>query len=349
MATAKPVSAPELIPPDETGLVETEEPGRWEAITRAEIDSQVATAKKYPRSLSEFKRKVLEMATLDKDTAKECWYALPRAGKLIEGPSIRFAEIVAVSYKNLRCASRLISVGDDFLTSQAACMDLENNIGFQVETRRRITTKDGRRYDDDMINTTANANASISLRNAIFRVVPKAIYKSVLDAVKSIAMGDGRTLTETRNALLLHFKTLGVELPALLSFLETHTGTPHKGAEDVTLQDVTDLRGVATAIKDGQATVKDILGAQPVVQGAIPASALGKGDPATHQGPSQAPGKKAKLPGLAELRAQVVTACEKAKADGKDVDAIVFGCGIDNIDQCKDAEVLARAIGELGR
>ena len=41
-------------------------------IQGVEIDRQVATAHQYPRSLAVFKRKAMEMATLDEETARAC-------------------------------------------------------------------------------------------------------------------------------------------------------------------------------------------------------------------------------------------------------------------------------------
>lgn len=181
----------EVLPPSEIVKVQAE----------ADIDRQVSTAKRYPRSIADFKRRAMELATVDQETAEECWYSLPRGGKVIEGPSIRFAEITASSYGNLRAETREIGEDDKSITAQASCWDLENNVAIRREVKRRIVDKRGVRYGDDMIATTSNAAASIALRNAIFAVVPKAIFKSVLNEVRKVAMGDERTLTATRVAI----------------------------------------------------------------------------------------------------------------------------------------------------
>ena len=64
-------------------------------LTKAEIDTQISTAKAYPRSLTKFRDNALSMATFSEDIAAACTYALPRGGSKLEGPSIRLAEIVA--------------------------------------------------------------------------------------------------------------------------------------------------------------------------------------------------------------------------------------------------------------
>ena len=74
----------ELLPPSVPAMV---------AVARAEIDTQIATARAYPRSLKRFRETATTMATLDEKTAASCFYALPRGGKSIMGPSARLAEI----------------------------------------------------------------------------------------------------------------------------------------------------------------------------------------------------------------------------------------------------------------
>ena len=57
-----------------------------EAVDRASIDIQIATAKQYPRSVDKALKEALTLATLDEETAASMFYVLPRAGKRIEGP-----------------------------------------------------------------------------------------------------------------------------------------------------------------------------------------------------------------------------------------------------------------------
>lgn len=56
-----------------------------DAVERANVDSQVATAKQYPRSIKRCIDNSIAMATMDVETAQSCGYALPRGGKPITG------------------------------------------------------------------------------------------------------------------------------------------------------------------------------------------------------------------------------------------------------------------------
>src|SRR5499427_10737281 len=71
-------------------------------LQKSEIDQQIATAKRYPRSMTKLMSTAGQLVTTDVETADEMIYALPRGGKVIEGPSVRFAEVLAYSWGNSR-------------------------------------------------------------------------------------------------------------------------------------------------------------------------------------------------------------------------------------------------------
>src|SRR3954462_11756172 len=114
-----------------------------ESLERASVDIQISTAHKYPRSLTVVKRRMMDLATLDEETAESCFYKLNRQGKSIEGPSIRLAEIAASSFGNLRYGARVIANDGKQITAQGFCHDLESNVMSTIEVKRRITGRDG--------------------------------------------------------------------------------------------------------------------------------------------------------------------------------------------------------------
>ncbi len=81
-----------------------------EAIHSGEIDIQIATARRWPRKISKCLERVLELACKDTETAQSCFYKYMRAGKPIEGPGIRMAEIVAASWQKLRVQGRVMAI-----------------------------------------------------------------------------------------------------------------------------------------------------------------------------------------------------------------------------------------------
>lgn len=225
-----------------------------EQMERASIDVQVATAKRYPRVLSVVKAQMLSFATLDQDTAAGCFYTLPiRKGgdKPIQGPSVRMAEIALSSFQNLRAASRIISDDGRMVTAQAVCHDLQNNVLVSVEVKRRVTTKEGKRYSDDMVVVTSNAACAIAFRNATFKVIPLALVKPVYEAAKRVAIGDAKTLSSRRSDAVAHFKKMGVPQARILAAVGART------VEDIDLDGVGLLLGLANAIKDKEVTIDE--------------------------------------------------------------------------------------------
>lgn len=222
------------------------------ALNSSEIDTQIATAKRYPRSIKQFRNEAMEMVTLTEDIAGECIYSLPRGGKPIEGPSARFAEIVASAWGNARAGARIISEDEKFVTAQGAFFDLQRNVAITYEVKRRITDKSGHRFKDDMIGVTANAACSIALRNAILKGVPKAFWRDLYEAARATAIGNAETLSGKRAKMLQAFAKMGVQPEQVFKLLEVG------GEQDITLDHLAQLRGVFTAIKEGDTTIEQI-------------------------------------------------------------------------------------------
>lgn len=220
-------------------------------LARAEIDTQIATARQFPRDLGRYKQSATSMATLDRETAESCMYALPRGRKMISGPSVRLAEIVASAWGNLRIGERIAEVGDTYVVAQGVCHDLQTNTSKTTEVRRRITDKNGRRYNEDMIVMTCNAACSLAGRNAVFKVVPRALVDPIYDAARKTAVGDAATLEERRQAALSKFALMGITEERLLARVEKES------VEAIDLKDLEALIGLYTAIRDGSTKVDE--------------------------------------------------------------------------------------------
>jgi hypothetical protein len=227
-------------------------------LNKSEIDMQIATAHKYPRSIKRFRDEATQMVTLNESVAESCIYAIPRDGKTIEGPSARFAEVVASAWGNCRAGARVVSEGEDFITSQGVFHDLERNVAITFEVQRRITGKGGKRYGPDMIGVTGNAASSIALRNAILKGVPKAFWDDLYQAARKVVMGDVKTLANRRAEAVKAFVAFGITQEQLLAKLGV------AGLEDVTMEHLVTLRGLLTAIREGDTTPEQAFAAEGV-------------------------------------------------------------------------------------
>lgn len=241
----------------ETGKVEiVSNASSLQALSKAEIDVQIATAKQYPRNIKSALEEVSFLATMDEETAQSCFYALKRKSgngeiKLIEGVSVRMAEILASCWGNLRVATRIIGSDGNTITAQGVCHDLEKNVAVNLEVSRPIRYKNGGKYTLDMQTLTGNTAASIAFRNAVLKVIPKAIIKKVIDDVKNFSIKkNGDDLEKKRNSLVKWFEGKGVSVVKLLEYAEKER------ISDIDAETFTMLKAAATAINDGEITIK---------------------------------------------------------------------------------------------
>lgn len=226
------------------------------AVTSAEIDKQIATAHQYPRNVASCMQNITALALLDEDIAGSCYYHLERTDKngekaIIEGPSIRLAEIVAANWGNLRIGTRVVGNDGRMVTVEAVCHDLESNVAVSQQQVRSIVTRNGKTYSNDMQTLTINAASAIALRNAINKVIPMAITRKVVEQCKSMVRGKAAELPEKRQKLVAAFASIGVSREQLLAKLGIAS------VDEITADMVVSLRGLYTSLKDGNSTVEE--------------------------------------------------------------------------------------------
>lgn len=240
----------------ENEIIEVKQADMLQAINRAEVDIQIATAKQYPRDLHKVLNTIATYATMDRETAEDCFYVLRRkdasgADTVIEGLSVRMAEIIAGAWGNLRVATRIVGNDGRTITAQAICHDLETNLAVSKEVKRSIVTKKGYTYSQDMQVVTGNAAAAIAFRNAVLTVIPKAVTKRVINEVKEVALGQSIDLETSRQNIIDYFGKLGVTREQLFAYLGIGK------IEDIDKEAVFELRATANAIKEGTTTVQE--------------------------------------------------------------------------------------------
>lgn len=241
-------SEPSLL---EQVIINTRPDDRPQTLESEQLQIQVVTAKKYPRSVRQFLAEAKGMATINQETAASCFYSVPRAGKTISGPSVRLAEICMSCWGHLDCGTRVKEIGETFILVEGFAWDMQKNTKARQEVRRNIVNRQGKRYGEDMISNTVNAGASIAFRNAIFRIIPRAYVDQLWHEARMVACGDAKTLSATRDTAITYFTKMGVLVERIFMALDV------QGVEDLTIDHVGILKGYATAIKDGEATLEE--------------------------------------------------------------------------------------------
>lgn len=228
-----------------------------DALERANVDSQVATAKQYPRNLKRCIDNSIVMATMDSETAQSCGYALPRGGKPITGPSVHLAKIIVSNWGNMRTEAKVVQITDKQIISRGTAWDLETNVASAFEVRRSIMDSKGRRYSDDMITVTGNAANSIAFRNAVFSVVPKAITEKIYKAAQSFITGDlsdeAKLIKRRSGAIQFFNDEYGIKEDEVIKLCGKQTINQIK-ADEIAL-----LLGMQQSLKDGDTTIDDLL------------------------------------------------------------------------------------------
>lgn len=228
-----------------------------DAVERANVDSQVATAKRYPRDIRRSIDNSVVMATMNQETAQSCSYALPRGGKTITGPSVHLAKIIVSNWGNMRTEAKVVQITDKQVISRGTCWDLETNVASAFEVRRSIIGKNGQRFSDDMITVTGNAANSIAYRNAVFAVIPKAITDRVYYAAQKFItddLSDSDKLLKVRTGVLNNFKNnYGITEEEVVKMCGKQT-VNQIGADEISM-----LMGTIQALKDGDTTVDELM------------------------------------------------------------------------------------------
>lgn len=228
-----------------------------DTIERANVDSQIATAKQYPRDLRRAINNSVAMATMDIPTAQSCGYALPRGGKPITGPSVHLAKLIVSNYGNIRAEAKVVQITDKQVISRGTCWDLENNVATAFEVRRSIVGRTGQRFSDDMITVTGNATNSIAYRNAVFSVIPRAITDKVYQAAQHCITGDlsdEDKIIARRKKCIDYFKDeFGITEQEVVMLCGKKTVNQIK-ANEIAL-----LLGITQSLTDGDTTVDELM------------------------------------------------------------------------------------------
>lgn len=222
---------------------------------KAELDSQIATARAYPRDVKQCIENAISYATIDEETAQGCFYSLPRTDKngnkvAIEGDSIRLAEIVRCAWGHMHTQTRIVEISEKHITTEAVAIDLQTGNKHIEQDRISIWFgekggKGGYRANNDMQIMLAKASKAKALRNAIFQVMPKSLVKVVSNATKKFVLGSSESLSVKVSKVINRLVKMGLNNDQLFSYFDK------KSVADFTEDDYLALIGIGTALKEG--------------------------------------------------------------------------------------------------
>ena len=271
------LSGTEMVPISE----ETSSAVAIAAQAEARIKARAAIAISRPRDMDGVRVKLLAECKRP-GFAATARYSIPRGGKKIEGPTIRFAEAAARSLGNLDVYSEIVVDDTAKRVIQVSVVDLESNhaeslpvVVEKIMERRQLREGEfavGQRRNsagqavyivavpDSEMPVRQGAAVAKARRNLILSHLPADILEECMARVVETSRAQTQDDPEAVRKLIADaFAEIGVAPEALKAYL----GCPLNAANPVQLDE---LRAIYLGIRDGHATWSEI--AKEKVKGA---------------------------------------------------------------------------------
>jgi hypothetical protein len=228
-----------------------------ESAARAEIESCIIVAKKFPRNEEECFQKLMK-ACQRPGFAADATYNFPRGDKEVTGPSVNLAREAARVWGNMRFGLHILRDDDETRLVRGWAWDVETNTkvefddDFKKLIQRKVKGKPGETVwlepDERDLRELTNRRGAIVERNSILKVVPKDLIEKALYICSQTVANEAATDPDSaRNRLIVDFGAINVTV----SQLEEKLGHPLRQS---TSEELTELRGVCNSIRDGNST-----------------------------------------------------------------------------------------------
>ena len=237
-----------------------------EMVMRIENDSLMQVAIQRPRDEQKVLDGALKELELVPEEAASAYYAIPfktpdGQQQIVEGPSIKAAMALARRWGNCSAAARVLSEDATGINVEGVFIDFESS--FRVLRPHLVSRFLKRRSGQimeltpDRLQMATQAGASKALRNAILAGLPAYLVNTYFKKAKTIVAGgkldERATSAEVDKAIraFIPYNVTAEQLEKNLELPRTQWTREH----------IATLRGLYTALKDGQTTVEEAFGA----------------------------------------------------------------------------------------
>lgn len=223
------------------------------AVQRVQTAYTTAIAVQKPRSISRITANVLEEAKLAGASFYYGWAAKRKDGGVekIEGPTIDLAMCLARNYGN--CALDVeVDESVSHYIFRGVFIDLESGFTCPRLFRQRKGQKIGMKDQDRAEDIVFQIGQSKAQRNAIIKAMPEWLIDQAISTAKTseIAKVKAESPALARAKVLDFFRRYGIDG-------ERIEGKIGRKADLWTAEDIADLRGTATAVKEGRITAEE--------------------------------------------------------------------------------------------
>lgn len=216
----------------------------------AEVQGAIILAKRFPRD-AEVALREIERECTRKELAEVATYEYAKGGTKIEGPSIRLAEALALSWGNIHSGWRELGRstinGVPYAEIEAWAWDLEKNrrlpITFKVKLMRDTKTGSYLLKDEREIYEQCANQAKRRERAAILAVIPGWVQDRAMELCQATLKATVNP--ENTKKMLEEFQArFGVTRPQIEKFIQRNCDAIEAGQ-------VVRLRQIFTSLKDG--------------------------------------------------------------------------------------------------
>lgn len=224
-------------------------------LQESEFQSLLTWSHQHPRNINRAMEAMVRMVTITESSAADMSFAVPRGGKIIEGQSIRFAEVVAQAWGHGESDAYIVMINKEekYVVARGIFFDFETGYRNKAMVQRSIQDKHGKVFSDDMINVTCNAACAIAKRNAILKGgIPEAAWMNAWKAARAKAAGGLEGFAKKRQEVLAHFMRAGVAPDRVIATIGVRSEAAMTGDH------ITQLRGMWSALQNGEATLEEL-------------------------------------------------------------------------------------------
>lgn len=228
-----------------------------------EVQAALVIGKQFPRDTDISFSRIMSACKRIK-LAESAIYSYPKGGKLVTGPSIRMAEVLAQNWGNLSFGLREISQQDGVSIMQAYAWDTETNTKreqiFYVKHERKAGKNTTQLTDSrDIYEMTANQGAR-RLRACILAIIPGDIVEAAeAECRKTLEHGGGESLVDRIRKMVSKFAEFGVDKKMIEVKLGHNLGA-------TTAPELVTLTAMYRSVKDGMANPSEIFKMENPVQ-----------------------------------------------------------------------------------
>jgi hypothetical protein len=241
------------------------------ARAEAEVKSRMIMALKFPRNESESLSRVLKSCDRP-EFAEKAFYEYPRGGTKITGISVNLAREFARYWKNIAYGFSILMDDDNQIILEGWAWDLESNtrISEQSSFKKLIYRKTSgwSKPDERDLRELVNKHGAIASRNCLLKLFPRDMLDMAFKAARqSVKKGVSKESIDVVKAKALkEFSEYGISSDDLSRYIDIP-------ADKWSDEELTQLRGIYQALKDGNLKASEIKNPPKEVEASEPVEA----------------------------------------------------------------------------